>query len=82
MLELTFPETQVQPFHLVTADNETLYGWHLLPLHLCHQHEKELMDHPPNGPASDYKDTMAYKILAEDPNARVVVSCKCTLVYN
>lgn len=80
--ELTSSETQVQPFHLVTPDNETLYGWHLLPLHLCHQHEKELMYHPPNGPANDYTETMAYKILAEDPNARVVVSCKCLTLQN
>lgn len=61
----------------MTPDNETLYGWHLLPLHLCRQYEKELMEHPPNGPADDYTDTVAYKILANDPNARVVVSCKC-----
>lgn len=66
----------MQPFHLVTPDNETLYGWHLLPLHLCHQYEQELNDNPPNGPAEDYTQTVAYKILANDPNARVVVSCR------
>lgn len=67
--------TQVQPFHLVTPDNETLYGWHLLPLHLCREHEKELLENPPSGPAEDYTQTLAHKILAGDPNARVVVSC-------
>lgn len=75
-------ETQVQPFHLVTPDNETLYGWHLLPLHLCRQYEEELMNNPPNGPASDYTDTVAHKVLANDPNARVVVSCKCDFCQN
>ncbi|KAJ5389559.1 uncharacterized protein N7496_000627, partial [Penicillium cataractarum] len=69
-----FLKTQVQPFHLVTPDNETLYGWHLLPLHLCHEHEKELTENPPSGPAADYEQTSAFKILANDPNARVVVS--------
>lgn len=59
----------------MTPDNETLYGWHLMPLHLCHEHEKELMENPPSGPAADYTETSAFKILANDPNARVVVSC-------
>lgn len=71
-------ETQVQPFHLVTPDNETLYGWHLMPLHLCHEHEEGLMEHPPSGPAEDYTQTNAFKLLAENPNARVVVSCMCS----
>lgn len=65
----------------MTPDNETLYGWHLLPLHLCRQHEEDLMNHPPNGPASDYTDTIAYKLLAGDPNARVVVSCECSSLF-
>ncbi|CAI7616305.1 unnamed protein product [Penicillium bialowiezense] len=69
-----FLKTQVQPFELVTPDNVTLYGWHLMPLHLCLDHEKELMDNPPSGPADDYTTTPAYKLLANDPNARVVVS--------
>ncbi|CAI7660881.1 unnamed protein product [Penicillium palitans] len=66
--------TQVQPFHLVAPDNETIYGWHLMPLHLCLEHEKELMENPSTGPAKDYTKTVAHKLLANDPNARVVVS--------
>ncbi|KAJ5675607.1 hypothetical protein N7462_008504 [Penicillium macrosclerotiorum] len=69
-----FLKTQVQPFHLVTPDNETLYGWHLLPLHLCREHEEELMKDPPSGPAEHYSQTLAFKLLAHDPTARVVVS--------
>ncbi|KAF7718032.1 Monoacylglycerol lipase [Penicillium ucsense] len=69
-----FLKTQVQPFHLVTPDNETLYGWHLMPLHLCYEHEETLMNSPPSGPAEDYSLTNAFKLLAENPNARVVVS--------
>ncbi|KAJ5175254.1 uncharacterized protein N7482_001131 [Penicillium canariense] len=69
-----FIKTQVQPFYLVTPDNETLYGWHLMPLHLCREHEKEMMEKPPSGPAKDYTQTLAFKLLANDPNARVVVS--------
>ncbi|KAL1965911.1 hypothetical protein VTN77DRAFT_5044 [Rasamsonia byssochlamydoides] len=69
-----FLRTQVQPFHLVTPDNETLYGWHILPLHLCREHEELLNDHWSYGPAEDYTKTVAFKLLAEDPNARVVVN--------
>ncbi|KAK9847578.1 hypothetical protein MYU51_018559 [Penicillium brevicompactum] len=69
-----FLKTQIQPFELLTPDNETIYGWHLMPLHLCLEHEKELMKNPPSGPADDYTTTPAYKLLANDPNARVVVS--------
>ncbi|CRG88042.1 hypothetical protein PISL3812_05067 [Talaromyces islandicus] len=69
-----FLRTQVQPFHLATPDNETLYGWHMLPLHLCKKHEQLLEENWSKGPAEDYSNTSAYKLLAEDPNARVVVS--------
>ena len=74
-------ETQVQPFYLRTADNETIYGWHILPLHLCREHEELLNDNWSYGPAEDYTSTKAYKLLNEDPNARAVVSCKyiCTV---
>ncbi|KAL2864209.1 alpha/beta hydrolase [Aspergillus lucknowensis] len=69
-----FLKTQVQPFNLVTPDNETLYGWHLLPLHLCREHEAELDLDKPAGPEDDYTLTPAFRLLANDPNARVVVS--------
>ncbi|PWY86091.1 abhydrolase domain-containing protein [Aspergillus heteromorphus CBS 117.55] len=69
-----FLKTQVQPFYLKTPDNETLYGWHLLPLQLCREHEEELNANEQYGPAKDYTETTAFKLLANDPNARVVVS--------
>ncbi|KAI9930962.1 hypothetical protein ASPWEDRAFT_100434 [Aspergillus wentii DTO 134E9] len=69
-----FMKTQVQPFNLKTPDNETLYGWHLIPLHLCHEHEDELNANEPSGPHEDYTQTSAFKLLAKDPNARVVVN--------
>lgn len=77
-LELIPIETQVQPFNLKTPDNETLYGWHLIPLHLCHEHEDELNANEPSGPHEDYTQTSAFKLLAKDLNARVVVNCECS----
>ncbi|KKK25231.1 hypothetical protein ARAM_006706 [Aspergillus rambellii] len=69
-----FLKTQIQPFNLVTPDNETLYGWHILPLHLCREHEAELNANEPTGPADEYTASTAFRLLANDPNARVVVS--------
>lgn len=69
-------ETQVQPFNLATPDDETLYGWHLIPPHLCKEHEEELNANEPAGPAEDYTQTTAFKLLANNPNARVVVACR------
>ncbi|KAL3474667.1 Alpha/Beta hydrolase protein [Aspergillus californicus] len=69
-----FLKTQVQPFNLVTPDNETIYGWHLLPLHLCREHEAELDVEKPAGPESDYTTSSAFRLLANDPNSRIVVS--------
>ncbi|KAL4810984.1 Alpha/Beta hydrolase protein [Aspergillus unguis] len=69
-----FLKTQVQPFNLVTPDNETLYGWHILPLHLCREHESKLDSDKPASPEDDYTLSPAFRLLADDPNARVVVS--------
>ncbi|KAE8152863.1 Alpha/Beta hydrolase protein [Aspergillus avenaceus] len=69
-----FLKTQVQPFNLTTPDNETLYGWHLIPPHLCKEHEEKLNANEPSGPAEDYTKTPAFELLANDPNARVVIA--------
>lgn len=48
----------------------------MLPLHLCKTHEQLLEENWSKGPAEDYSTTISYKLLAENPNARVVVSCE------
>jgi pimeloyl-ACP methyl ester carboxylesterase len=56
----------------------------MLPLHLCKKHEQLLEENWSKGPAEDYSKTSAYKLLAEDPNARVVVNCgliRCNIQY-
>lgn len=50
--------------------------WHLLPIHLCREHEELLNENLPSGPVSDVSNTPAFKLLAKDTNARVVVNCK------
>ncbi|KAI5300739.1 hypothetical protein KEM56_002231 [Ascosphaera pollenicola] len=72
---------QVQPFALQTPDNETLYTWHILPTHLAHQHETLLKQTGTYGPAPDFAATGAFKVLAEDPHARIVVNLHGNAVH-
>ncbi|KAI5293021.1 hypothetical protein KEM52_005891, partial [Ascosphaera acerosa] len=65
---------QVQPFSVVTSDNETLYAWHILPASLTHQHSALLREKGTWGPAADYSATGAFQLLRDDPDARVVVN--------
>jgi len=71
-----FLKHQVQPFTLRTWDNETLYAWHILPLHLAQEHSEELLkqDDFSVRSSSQVLDSVAFKLLAIDPNAHVVVN--------
>ncbi|KAF3483965.1 uncharacterized protein GIQ15_03289 [Arthroderma uncinatum] len=69
-----FLKSQVQPFNLVTPDNETLYSWHIIPPHLYRDYENLLLQNPPSGLAEDVTKTAAFQLLAKDPNARVVLN--------
>jgi pimeloyl-ACP methyl ester carboxylesterase len=71
-----FLQHQVQPFTLRTSDNETLYAWHILPLHLAQEHSEDLLQQDDFTVKSSAQvlDTLAFKLLAIDPNAHVVVN--------
>ncbi|KAK2809182.1 hypothetical protein FQN50_004018 [Emmonsiellopsis sp. PD_5] len=69
-----FMKSQVQPFNIQTPDNETLYAWHILPPHVYQENEEALQANAPSGPAENVTKTTAFKLLAENPNARVVVN--------
>ncbi|EEH41603.1 hypothetical protein PAAG_03166 [Paracoccidioides lutzii Pb01] len=69
-----FLKSQVQPFNIRTPDNENLYAWHILPPYLCKKYEELLLANASSGPAEDVTKTMTFKLLTEDPNARVVVN--------
>ncbi|KAI1977186.1 hypothetical protein LOZ53_001719 [Ophidiomyces ophidiicola] len=69
-----FLKSQVQPFNVVTPDNATLYAWHVLPLHLYKEHESELLVGGTGDVAEDFTRTASFKLLANDPNARVIVN--------
>lgn len=65
---------QVQPFNVVTPDNETLHAWHVLPMHLYQTHEKFLKTKFVPDVSQDLGDLPSFQILANHPNARVVVN--------
>ena len=71
-----FLRHQVQPFTVVTPDNETIYAWHILPLHLYYEHKDDLIEQVNFGQKSSTEatDTLAFKILANDSNAHVIVN--------
>ncbi|KAI1358353.1 Alpha/Beta hydrolase protein [Xylaria arbuscula] len=67
-----FARNQVTPFTLASGD-ESLYAWHILPLTSVLEHEDKLQatstGHPDNVTASE-----SFKILQNDPSARLVIS--------
>ncbi|KAL2211196.1 alpha/beta-hydrolase [Sarocladium strictum] len=67
-----FARNQVTPFHLETPDGESLFAWHVLPLPLYLQHEARLAGQEP-GLAEDVTTTDSFKLLRDDPEARLVL---------
>lgn len=68
-----FAKNQVTPFNFSTPDNETLYAWHIMPLGLYAQHDAAMRAQP-SGIAEDITKTKAFKLLTEDPQARLIIS--------
>ena len=80
-LWLIRPENQVVPFSLKTCDGETLYAWHILPLSLYSQHEASLIESVEGGGfCSDITETENFRLLREDPDSKLIISCKNSLL--
>ena len=67
---------QVTPFELSTPDGETLHAWHILPLRLYAKHEESISSSREPGLCKDVKQTESFRLLKEDPNAKVIIFCK------
>ncbi|PNH44317.1 hypothetical protein VD0004_g3332 [Verticillium dahliae] len=67
-----FATGQVTPFFLKTPDEVELYAWHIAPLPLYLQNEEALSTQKP-GVSEDITATESFRVLKEDPKARVVV---------
>ncbi|KAK4121923.1 alpha/beta-hydrolase [Parathielavia appendiculata] len=68
-----FAKNQVTPFHLTTADGQTLYAWHVLPLSVYAEHEAKLSSQP-SGLVSDITTTENFRLLRDDPSAKLIVT--------
>jgi abhydrolase domain-containing protein 12 len=69
-----FAHRQVTPFYITTRDGVKLHTWHVLPLSLYHKNAKALVAHDPYQPtSSDFRDTLNFKLLRDDPEARLVI---------
>lgn len=76
--DLTVPEqfgflrNQVTPFWLTTTDAKRILAWHILPLQLYLQHERELRNSP-TGVVDEIMKTLSFRLLQEDPEAQLVL---------
>ena len=67
-----FLRGQTTPFYIKSSDGGSLYAWHILPLELYRQHESALVTEP-SGLAFDFTSRLAFKLLRDDPDARLVI---------
>jgi hypothetical protein len=72
-------ENQITPFTLATADGESLYAWHILPLPLYSRHEDELSAQVSEH-STNIEESLNFKLLSEDPDARLLIYCKFLFV--
>lgn len=67
-----FLRSQTTPFSIKSSTGGTLYTWHILPIELYRQHEPALLAEP-SGFASDITSRFAFKLLRDDPDARLII---------
>ena len=67
-----FLRSQTTPFSIATPNGGTLYAWHILPIELYRKHESALVEEP-FGFASDIESRLAFKLLRNDPDARLII---------
>lgn len=68
-----FAKGQVTPFTIQTADGETLYAWHVLPVDAYARNERLLREEAAH--IGDFSNKHAFHLLTSS-EVRVVVSCK------
>ncbi|KAH7408120.1 Alpha/Beta hydrolase protein [Phaeosphaeria sp. MPI-PUGE-AT-0046c] len=69
-----FAHRQVTPFWIKTRDGVKLHAWHVLPIGLYYRNVTRLADQrDPRPPEADFRDTLNFKLLREDPDARLVI---------
>ena len=67
-----FLRSQTTPFAIKSSAGGPLYAWHILPVELYRQHEAALLAEP-SGFATDITSRFAFKLLRDDPDARLII---------
>lgn len=69
-------EGQVTPFWLETSDNEQLFCWHVLPMDVYLEHERELVSRVQDDivASDEFARTLGAKLLREDAESKLVIN--------
>ena len=67
-----FLRSQTTPFAIKPSAGGPLYAWHILLIELYRQHEAALLAEP-SGFVSDITSRFAFKLLRDDPDARLFI---------
>jgi len=69
-----FAHHQVSPFYIPTPDGVNLHSWHVLPLATYEAHQQDLLGQGTEaGLVESFEDTLNFRLLKENPNARLVL---------
>lgn len=68
-----FAHHQVTPFYIPTPDGERLHAWHVLPVALYEENHSALLSQEPHVGPIDIEKTLNFKLLAENPDSRLVL---------
>lgn len=69
-----FAHHQATPFYISAEDGERLHCWHVLPIGAYAANQNELLAQGPEGGLVErYEETLNFKLLKENPNARLVL---------
>ncbi|KAF9729240.1 hypothetical protein PMIN06_000139 [Paraphaeosphaeria minitans] len=68
-----FLKNQVAPFRIPTKDGERLFAWLVAPLGVYSRHVRAFIEEAPAH--GDIERKQAFKLLKEDPEARLVIYC-------
>ncbi|KAF2803487.1 alpha/beta-hydrolase [Mytilinidion resinicola] len=68
-----FLHNQAVPFYIDTEDGVKLHAWQIVPSGVYEQNQKNILDQGLSGPVSDITKIVNFRLLRDDPEARLVL---------
>lgn len=69
-----FAHHQATPFYIPTSDGESLHAWHILPLGTYLANQDALLARGPDASLAErFQETLNFRLLRENPDARLVL---------